>query len=470
MTPPSNGVTPEAVDWLITGATVFTLNQRREIILDGAVAIKADRIVAVGKSNDLKAAYRAARQVDGRGKLLLPGFVDGHVHMTGDPLTGGMPRPVSPDGHADTLMRYVIPLYRNHTPEDEHFSVRFNALRMLKNGTTCFMEAGTVSHLDACVDGLRQVGIRGRVSEWIEGRVFDPDGDQAAESAKEIGRLEAQIAKYPADDDTLIAATPVLVGHVTNSDEVWQAAKAMADQHGLAVSAHMSPLIDDSEWYVANLGRRPIEHLAHIGALGPTTCLTHVAHIDENEMALIVSSGTNVIHCPHNATHGAFGVTQVGLFPEMLDAGVNIMLGSDGEVCDLIQAAKLASGIFRDARRDKSLMPAHRMLEMATVNGAQGIGVADLVGSIEVGKKADIVLHDTQNLLMRPLLDPVDQFITNSDGRHVDSVWVDGERLIENGRSTQMDEEAMLVEAQQRGEEIIARCGLDDHKLAWPVV
>lgn len=455
------------VDCLIVGATILTLNKAREIIRDGAVAIEGGRLVAVGKATEVQGTYRGREHIDANGFLLTPGFVDGHIHITGDPLTRGFPRAVSEEGFADSLEKYVIPLYRNHTPEDEHLSARLAALAMLKSGTTCFMEAGTVSHLDAVVAGLRETGIRGRVGNWIEGRAFDPATDQEALSRQEIDRLEQQIAAYPADGGALIAATPVLVGHVTNSDAVWQAAKRLADAHGLTVSAHMSPHADDPDWYLANIGRRPIVHLAELGALGPNVCLTHVAHIDDAEFKALVESGTNVIHCPHGAVYHAFGVSKVGRFPEMLEAGVNVLFGTDGIATDIQRSAQMMAGVFKDARMDSTVLPATQLLEMATLNGARALGLDHEIGSLEVGKKADLVLHDTNRPEMRPLFDPVGQLMTDTDGRSVHSVWVDGQRVVANGRATLIDEAPLIEQAQRAGEEIIARCGLSIESV-WP--
>ena len=185
---------------------------------------------------------------------------------------------------------------------------------MIRYGTTTFLEAGTVTHLDAVMDGLAETGIRGRVGEWVEGRAYG-GGDPAKVSAAAIAILESEIARYPDDGEALLAAWPVLVGHSTNSDEVWRAAKDLADEHGLVVSAHMSPRIGDPEWFLATYGRRPLEHLADIGVLGDNVALTHLAQIDRAELELLAGSGASAIHCAHAAFQGGFGLSQIGLYP-----------------------------------------------------------------------------------------------------------------------------------------------------------
>jgi cytosine/adenosine deaminase-related metal-dependent hydrolase len=191
------------------------------------------------------------------------------------------------DNWGDKLQKWVIPIFAAQTAEDERIAAQCAALSMMRYGTTCFLEAGTVRQLDAVMDGLAETGIRGRVGEWVEGRAYDPSADQAAVSAKAIAILESEIERYPGDSATKLSAWPVLVGHSTNSDDVWRAAKTLADEHGLVVSAHMSPRQSDPDWFLANYGRRPMEHLSDIGVLGPNVAITHLAAIDRSEVDII---------------------------------------------------------------------------------------------------------------------------------------------------------------------------------------
>jgi 5-methylthioadenosine/S-adenosylhomocysteine deaminase len=207
--------------------------------------------------------------------------------------------------------------------------------------------------------------------------------------------------------------------------------------------------------------------------LDKNVCLTHVVHVNEREVELLAQSGANVTHCPLSALKGAYGVTAVGRFPEMAKSGVNLMLGTDGNnngnSTDLMRCMYLVAALFKDARRDPTIFPAHEALTMATLNGARALGLQNDIGSLEVGKKADFVLHDTNRSEWRPLHNVINQLVWSADGRGVHSVWVDGVRVIDNYRCTTIDEEKLYAEAQLAGEAIIARSGLPRIE-AWPVV
>ncbi len=460
---------PIAADLLVSGATIITMNAERHVIADGALAIRGNRIVAVGKRDALSRSVAARETIDGRRFVVTPGFVDGHIHITGDPLTRGFNRGAPDESWGEKLSRWVIPIFQAQTPAEERLSAQCAAIAMMRYGTTCFLEAGTVFHLDAVMDGLDEAGMRGRVGEWVEGRAYDPADDQARLSASAIAILESEIARYPDDGEARLAAWPVLVGHSTNSDDVWRAAKALADAHGIGVSAHMSPRDSDPTWFLAKYGRRPLEHLADLGVLGPNVSLTHLASIDSGELDVLVQTGANAIHCPAAALQGGFGLSRTGLFPEMMARGVTVMLGTDGVATDILSSARLMASLFRDARCDQDLFPATTILELATLNGARAMGLSHDIGALEVGKKADFVLHDTDLPEWGPIFDAVGQLAISAPPSGVHSVWIDGVRVVDEGRTTLIDDAKVLADAKQAGLAVIARTGLPN-RTPWPVL
>jgi 5-methylthioadenosine/S-adenosylhomocysteine deaminase len=454
------------VDTLIRGATIITMDTERRIITDGAIALAGDRVAAIGKSADVEPVCTAAEIIDGRRFLITPGFVNGHVHLTEALLKGFMPEALPFD---ESLFTWVMPLYEAHTPQEQQIGARLAALSMLRTGTTTFLDAGTTVALDEVIEAVDGTGLRGRFGRWAQDRAFGPDGSLEATDVA-LRAMETDLTRYPGGDGQRLAAWPMLVGHNTNTDELWQGAKAMADAHRAGISAHLSPAQDDSDWYLANTGRRPVEHLAQLGVLGPNVNLVHMVHVDAHEVALLAESNTNVTHCPSSALKGGYGSTAVGRFPEMAAAGINLLLGTDGsDIADLMKPMNLMAGLFKDARRDASLFPASRVIEMATVNGARAMGMADSIGCLAVGMKADLVLHDTDRPEWRPLNNYVNQLVWSADGRGVHSVWIDGKRVVDNYTCTTIDEEKVLAEAQAAAGSIMGRSGLP-YVYDWPVI
>ena len=452
-----------AADTLIVHAMIVTMNAARHVILDGAIAFKADRIVALGKTTEIERQVSARETIDGRRFVVTPGLVNSHIHVTGEPLTRGL----VPDNISfeESVWKWVSPIHAFYTPSDERLSAQLAAVEMLKSGTTCFLEAGTIDHLDAVVDGLLETGIRARVGARVSDRA-------AGTTDTAVALLEDELVRYPGKGGALVAAWPILLGHTICSDTLWRAAKQLADDNKAGLSFHMSPAPGDVDWHLANFRRRPVEHLADLGVLGANVAITHLVHVDDSEIGLLAETGTSIVHCPTTALKTAYGITQVGRFPEMAACGINLCIGTDGNngsnYSDLMRATYLVAGLFKDARRDPTIFPAEQVFEMATLNGAKAMGLEKEIGSLEVGKKADLVCHDTNRPEWRPLLNVANQLVWSADGRGVHSVWVDGKRVVDNYRCTTIDEERLYAESQAAAEQIVARSGLPTIT-RWPL-
>ena len=459
----------EPIDTLIKGWYVVTMNPTRDIIRHGAVALRGNRIINVGKASDLETRYQPAETVGGDRFVVTPGLVNTHIHITGEPLTRGYVPDDTP--FEENVFQWLCPLYSVYTPEEERLSAQLAAVEMLKSGTTCFLEAGTIRFVDEVIDGLAEVGIRGRVGRWIwdlppEPDVYRQDTDTA------IANLRDTVARHRVDPDGTLGAWSILVGHTTASDPLWQAARATADEYGVGLSFHMSPAKLDPEGFIAAFGRRPLIHLGELGVLGADTAITHCVHVNEQEIALMAEAGCSVAHCPTTALKVSYGVTQIGRIPEMVMAGTNVSLGTDGNnasnYSDLMRATYLVAGLFKDARMDPQMFPAEKAYEMATLGGARTLLMDDHIGSLEVGKQADVVLHDTDRPEWRPLLNVMNQLVWSADGRGVHTVFVDGHKVVEAGRALTVDEDTFYDRCQQAGEAVVARSGLPD-KAKFPV-
>lgn len=461
---------PIPVDVLIDGAVVVTMNANREVLRHGAVAIDGQRIAAVGRAADLRTQYAAREVIDGARFVVTPGMVNTHIHITGEPLTRGYVPDDTP--FEANVFQWLCPLYASYDEADERLSAQLAAAEMLRSGTTTFLEAGTIHYVDAVVDGLEAIGIRGRVGRWIwdlppEPARYMQSTDQA------IRNLDDVLRAHRDGTSGRIQAWSMIVGHTTCTDPLWRAAKQAADAYGTGLNFHMSPAAMDPDGFVNAFGQRPMEHLEELGVLDRNVTIAHCVHVDAHEVDLLAAHRCNVAHCPTTALKVAYGVTQIGRMPEMRAAGVNVCIGTDGNnasnYSDMMRATYLVAGLFKDARRDPTMFPAETAYEMATLGGARALLLEDEIASIEPGKRADLVLHDRNRPEWTPLLNVANQLVYAADGRGVHSVFVDGRRVVDDYRLTTVDEDALYADAQRAGEAICRRSGLPD-LAKWPVV
>src|SRR5262245_15101983 len=439
------------------------MNASRDIIRHGAVVLDGDRIVDVGKTAELETKHPDASRAGGERFVVTPGMINTHIHITGEPLTRGYVPDDTP--FEENVFVWLCRLYSVYTPAEERLSAQLAAVEMLKSGTTTFLEAGTIRFLDEVVDGLVEVGIRGRVGRWVWDLPPEPDVYQQT-TDEAIGHLERQLSDLRSVADGRIGTWSIVVGHTTCSDPLWKAARQLASEHDVGMSFHMSPAKIDPDGFIAEFGQRPMIHLDQLGVLAPDVAMTHCIHVDDEEIKAMARAQVSVAHCPTTALKVSYGVTRIGRMPEMMQAGINVSIGTDGNnasnYSDLHRATYLVAGLFKDGRQDPQMFPAEMAYEMATLGGARTLLMQDQIGSLEVGKKADIVLHDTDRPEWRPLLNVINQLVWSADGRSVHSVWVDGRQVVDAGRMTTIDESALYAAAQAAGEAITIRSGLPD--------
>ena len=457
------------IDFLVDAWYVVTMNESRDIIHRGSLAIRDDIIIDVGKTSELETKYIPKRRIGGDRFVVTPGMINTHIHITGEPITRGYVPDDTP--FMENVFVWLCTLYSVQRPEEEIASAKLASVEMLRSGTTCFLEAGTILHFDEVFAELSTIGIRGRVGSWVwdippEPSVYRQSTDQA------ITKLQRQLEKYHCPND-LLSAWSILVGHTTCSDPLWKAAKTFSDQYDVGMSFHMSPAEMDPEGFVASFGQRPIVHLADIGVLDHKCALTHAVRVSDAEINILAKVGASIAHCPTTALKVSYGITQVGKFPEMVQKGINVSLGTDGNnasnYSDLMRAAYLVAGLFKDAREDPQMFPAEKAFEMATIDGAKTMLMQDQIGSLEAGKKADLVLHDTDRPEWRPLLNVMNQLVWSADGRGVHTVLVDGKIVVENYVCITVDEERLWADVQSMGEAVAGRSGLPD-KAKYPTL
>jgi 5-methylthioadenosine/S-adenosylhomocysteine deaminase len=452
---------------LVLGHDVVTMNSRREIIRHGAVAVRAGEIVAVGKAAELRARWPDAEQLGDADAVVTPGFVNAHHHLTGDRLV----RSAIPDDLApgESIFTWVVPIHAAHSPDDDELTATLSATEQVENGFTTIIEAGTVAHPDRVAAGLRHVGVRGTVGTWG----WDAeDAPFAAPAAEVLARQADVVARHR--DDPLVRGWVTLVGHDLMSDELLAGASALARDNAVGITFHISPHTGDASSYLARTGLRPLVHFERLGALGPHVLLAHAVHLDDTEVDIVLRTRTAIAYTPWAYLRLGQGVSAAGRHAELALAGGRIALGCDsenaGDAVDPLRVMALAAGIAKDQVPDPTRFGAHDALELATIRGAEAVGMADRIGSLEPGKRADIVVHDTSSISWTPRsADPVLQLVWAADGRGVREVLVDGRLVVRAGRCVTVDHAGLRAAAADAAPALLARAGITPPS-RWPIV
>jgi 5-methylthioadenosine/S-adenosylhomocysteine deaminase len=460
---------PTACDLLVSGGIVLTLDAERRIFWDGAIAVQGNRIVEVGRRDDMQRTYRAARTINTQGKVITPGFIQTHVHVSAEQCVKGVLPDTMPPSQ---WVRQVTQFYAAASPEEEALNATFTFMELIRTGTTCFIEAGTTKHTPEVIDAMAKSGMRGCIGKWSWDIPRQPANlFQSTDEA--IATNEDLIKRYHGAHGDRVRIWTSPIGHTMTSDALLQGLKLLADRYQTGMTMHLSSWIEDVQGYLDRTGMRPVKYYNKLGVLAPNVVLAHMVNLDDEEVELVLQTGVKIAHCPTTAGWFGYGLSQVSQFPEMIDRGATIGLGCDAETCsnnlDGVRAMYSSAVIFRDARRDMRVMPAEKVLEMATLHGARcALQEADL-GSLESGKKADIVIFDASRPEWRPLYHPVANLVFAADGHSVQTVLIDGQVVLEDGRLQTIDEDVVMRELEAAGRSILERTGYQP-TIKWPVI
>ncbi len=452
-------------DLVITG-TLLTMDTDRTIWSDGAVVVRAGRITEVGHRSTITKRHGDVKTLGGANSLVTPGFVNAHQHLTGDRLI----RSCIPDNLVarEAIFNWAVPIHAAHTGDDDELSATLSLLEAVGNGITTTVEAGTVANPERVGEAFTRVGVRGCISTWG----WDlTDGPYAAPADEVLDRQQAVLDQFPPGG--LVDGWVGLVGHDLVSDDLFVRSSGLAKSQNTGITFHLSPSPDDSEAYATRSGKRPVEHLAALGILGPHVLIAHAVHLDDEELTLLLDSGTAIAYCPWAYLRLGQGVTRAGRHVDFRERGGRLGLGCDTENAsdsiDALRVAALTAGLAKDVAMDPTGFGAHEALELLTIGGAEAIGMADRIGSIEVGKAADLVVHDLSGVESAPRsVDPVLQLVWAGDGRRVQDVVVDGVVVLEQGRSTRVDHQELIVDASAAQRRLLGDAGLSP-SARWPV-
>jgi cytosine/adenosine deaminase-related metal-dependent hydrolase len=447
---------------LISGGIIVTMDDRRRVIMDGAVRIEGSRIVQVGKLRDVKNAPKAEIEIDAKEMVVLPGLIDTHVHLAQALLRGC----ADDTSLIDWLQKYVWPLQGNFDGQDGKASAELCMLEMIKSGTTTFLESllHTRYGFDGIAESVETSGMRGILSKTVmglpgygnAGGIMHPG--MVEDGATCLREVEDYFKRWngKADDRIKVWYGARSLGGCT--PDLYRQIAAGAKHLKTGVTMHLNEVREDAMYSQREFGKLPAEFMDDVGLVGPNVVYAHGVWLTEKEWKILASKGASVAHCPASNMKLASGIAKI---PEMISAGVNVGLGCDGgpsnNCYDLIREMKLASLLQKARLLDPLVMDAETVFEIATIRGARALGLEKEVGSIEMGKKADLALISLHNPHLVPTFNPISHLVYAAVGSDVDTVIIDG-RIVMRGRTVQtLDEERVIRNASQRGTKLLER-------------
>ena len=466
--------TPTSCDLLIRNGYVITVDARRRVFSPGAVAVRGHTVAAVGPDREIVSSLHAAREIDAEGAVVHPGFFDAHNHIVGAGCRGifaaGSHDPVSGVNYAEWKAGV--------TDDDEAAATTLSSLQLLHNGYTGFVEPGTVFAVDAVAAAAEAVGVRACFAGpylWDTVEVLRHLG--SLESPKLFARapvdfdrciqeLGSQLHRNAIPDGTLHGIVG-LYGLGTATDELVRRAKAVADEHGVVLHQHEAYQPASTRAETERLGHTRIVHLAKLGVLDAASTLAHVNTLSSEDVDHIVQSGCSVVWCPGPYLDLGLAGTVECRMPELIRRGVTVALGSDTARNAAMGDEALCAHLVA-ANAHQPLAP-ETILELQTINAARSAGLEQITGSLEVGKRADLVVAKPDLPDAYPAANPVHQLVLTCRAGHARMVLVNGEMVLEEGHSTRIDEREAFTKAQESIRGRIARLGLSP-ATPWPVI
>ncbi len=427
------------MDLLISGGTVITMDPEFRVIEDGAVAIRGDTIVAVGKRPDLETQSRAAKKIDAAGTIVMPGMINGHAHAAMSLFRG-----VAEDHSLnDWLQKYIFPAEaRNVTPDFVLWGTRLGVLEMLRGGITTYAD---MYYFEDVVAGVtKEAGMRGVLGETI----LDFPAPDHKTPAEALAYTQKFIDHWKGDP----LITPAVAPHsiYTLSTENLKAAAALARRNGVPILIHLAEAPFESELSRAKYKASPVHYLESIGVLGPDVVGAHSIWVDSTDIATLVRLGVGCIHNPSSNMKLASGVMPV---VDLLAAGQSVGLATDSAASnnnqDLFQEMNIAAKLQKVTRMDPRALPARQVVEMATIGGARALHLDKQIGSLEAGKQADLVLIGTGATHSTPMYSVYSQLVYALNAHDVRTVVVAGKIVMENRVMMTMDKPEILAKAHE---------------------
>ena len=434
----------EPVDYIISGDYILTVNQSNELIRNGAIAIKDGIIIAIGSTDAIFHKYSAKEVIYGQGRAVMPGFVNTHTHAAMVYFRG-----LSDDlPLKDWLEKHIWPAENRWlSPEFIYDALGLACLEMLSAGITTYHDMYFFG--DAAAQKTKELGMRAVLGVGI----LDFPSVSAKTTDEYLENAIRFIKNWQGDE----LITPSIAPHAiyTCSPETLKKSKLISEKYGTPIHTHLS----ETEWEVKNsllkYGKKPVKLLDSLGFLDETLTLAHCIWIDDDEIELLAENKVGVSHCMESNLKLASGFAPI---VTMLNAGIKVTFGTDSAASnnDLNIMSEMATTakVHKALANDPTVLDAKTAIMMATRWGAEVLGLGEKIGSIEVGKIADIITINLKKPHLLPLYDVYSHIVYAARASDVEDVMVNGRLLIKNGKHTSADEQEILQKAEQWGKKI----------------
>ncbi len=429
-------------DLIVSAKYVVTMSAQRRVLENGAVAISGERIVAVGTKADIDKAWQPKRRIDRPNAILTPGLVNTHTHAAMSLFRG-----VADDLKLqDWLNNFIFPAEAKNVSADfVRWGTRLAALEMLLSGTTTFTDMYYFE--DVVAEAAKEAGIRGVLGETVIG--FPVADAKTPADALKLG--ERFLERFRGDPLIVAAIAPHAL--YTNSLETLKASRALANKYNAPILIHLSETKKENDDNQAQRHQSPTQTLESIGFFSGRTVAAHGVWLDSKDMDTLKLRGCGVAHCPSSNMKLASGAAPV---VELLKRGIAVGLGPDGPAgsnndFDLLEEADLAAKLQKLVRNDPEALPAKQAFEMATIGGARALGLDKEIGSVETGKRADLITIDLDVPNAVPMYDVYSQLVYALKGGNVQDVVVNGREVVRDRRCLTLDRQAVMAKAREYG-------------------
>jgi 5-methylthioadenosine/S-adenosylhomocysteine deaminase len=420
-------------------------------VIEGDVVIRDGRIVAIGRTE-----AAADRIIDARGSYLLPGFIQTHIHLCQTLFRGYA------DDLAllDWLKTRIWPMEAAHTPASLAAAAQQAAAELLRSGTTTVLTMETVHDTDAVFAALEPMGLRAVVGKCMMDSDTAVPARLLEKTAHSIDESVAIARRWHGRANGRLRAAFAPRFAVSCSRELLEAVAQLAVQHQLVIHTHASENRDEVALIKARTGRKNIDYLADTGLTSRHLCLAHCVWVDDDEQSLMAEREVKVLHCPGSNLKLGSGLAPV---VEMRKKGISVSLGADGAACnnhlDMFEEMRLAA-VLQSVRHHPGALTARDVLTMATREGAKALGLEKEIGSIEVGKKADLIVIDRDQPHLALATDPYSAIVYAARGHDVRTTIVDGHVLVDDFRPIRWDSGEIARTARAEATALAARANL----------